>query len=65
MLRPALKCGAWSPSLDGPWTLRQEWSGLVSFVPGVQIERVFWDTQLGYIGSRITISVRRYDLAMV
>ena len=27
--------------------------------------RVFWDTQLGYIGSLIAVSMRRYDLAMV
>ena len=40
-------------------------NGLVLFVPRVQMGRVFWSTQLGYIGSRITISVRRYDLAMV
>ena len=32
---------------------------------GVQMERVFRGTQLGYIGSRITVSVRQYDLAMV
>ena len=57
--------GAWSPSLDGdldPMT-RVEWVGL--FVPRVQMGRVFWGTQLGYIDSRIAISVRRYDLAMV
>ena len=35
------------------------------FVPGVQTGRVFQGTQLGYIGSRIAVSVRRYDLATV
>ena len=33
----------------GTWTPRQEWNGLISFVPGVQARRVFWGTQLGYI----------------
>ena len=49
----------------GTWTPRQEWNWLVLFVPGVQARRVFQGTQLGYIGSRITVSMRRYDLAMV
>ena len=34
-------------------------------MPGVQASRVFHCTQLGYMGSRIAISVRQYDLAMV
>ena len=33
------------------WTHRQEWNGLVLFVPGVQARRVFRGTQLGYIDS--------------
>ena len=49
----------------GIWTPRQEWSGLVCFVPGVQVGRVFRGTQLWYIGSRIAVSMRRYNLAMV
>ena len=40
-----------------------EWVSLV--LPGIQMGRVFWGTQLGYIGSRTAISVRWYDLAMV
>ena len=38
---------------------------MILFVPGVQMVHVFRSTQLGYIGSRIAVSVRRYDLAMV
>ena len=38
---------------------------MILFVPRVQTGRVFRGTQLGYIGSRITISVRHHDLAMV
>ena len=38
-----------------------KWVGLVC----VQMGHVFQGTQLGYIGSRIAISVRWYDLAMV
>ena len=49
----------------GTWTPRQEWSGLVSFVPRVQARHAFRGTQLGYIGSQIAISVRWYDLATV
>ena len=40
-----------------------EWVGLVC--AWVQTGRVFQGTQLGYIGSRIAVFVRRYDLAMV
>ena len=57
--------GAQSISLDGdldPMT-GVEWIGLVC--AQVQMGHVFWGTQLGYIGSRITISVKRYDLTMV
>ena len=59
--------GALSPCLDGdldPVT-GVEWVGLVLFVFGVQTGRVFRGTQLGYIGSRIVVSMRRYDLAMI
>jgi hypothetical protein len=49
----------------GTWTPRQEWNGLVSFVPRIQARHVFRGTQLGCIGSRIEVSVRQYDLAMV
>ena len=57
--------GAWSPSLDGdldPMT-GVEWVGLVCAwgTNGLCVS----GTQLGYIGSRITVSMRRYDLAMV
>ena len=38
---------------------------MILFVPGVQTGRVFRGSQLGYNGSRIAVSVRRYDLAMV
>ena len=38
---------------------------MVLLVSGVQTGHVFQDTQLGYIGSRIAVFVRRYDLAMV
>ena len=41
----------------GTWTPRQEWSGLVLFVPGVQERHVFRGTQLAYIGSRITVVI--------
>ena len=56
--------GAWSPHLDGD---QEPATGveLVLFVPRIQMGRVFRGTQLGYIGSRIVVSVRRYDLAMV
>ena len=40
-----------------------KWVGLVC--AWVQIGCVFQGTQLGYIGSRIAVSVRQYDLAMV
>ena len=35
----------------GTWTPRQESGGLVLLVPRVHVGRVFWGTQLGYIGS--------------
>ena len=57
--------GAWSPSLDGDLdpVIGVEWDGVVLlFVPGVQMGHVFRGTQLGYIGSRIAISMRRYRL---
>ena len=57
--------GAWSPSLDRDLDPMIEWNGLVLLMPGAQAGRVFWGTQLGYIGLRITVFVRRYDLAMV
>ena len=38
---------------------------MVLFVPGVQTGHVFRGTQLGYISSRIAVSMRRYDLAIV
>ena len=56
---------AWSPSLDGdldPVT-GVEWVGLVC-AWGINRACVL-GTQLGCIGSRIVVSVRRYDLAMV
>ena len=37
---------------------------MLSFVPRVQARRVLRSTQLGYIGSRIAVSMRRNDLAM-
>ena len=57
--------GAWSQSLDGDLDpmIGVKWFFL--FVPRVQTGHVFWGTQLGYIGSRIAVSVRLYDLAMV
>ena len=57
--------GAWSPSFNGDLDPVIGVNGLVLFVPRVQTGRVFRDTQLGYIGSRIAVSVRWYDLAMV
>ena len=65
ILRPGLKCVAWSLSLDGdldPVT-RVEWVGLVC-VWGTNEACVSW-YPAGYIGSQIVVSVRRYDLAMV
>ena len=66
ILRPGLKCGGLESKFGRwTWTLWQEWNGFVLFVPGIQMGCVFQGTQLGYIDSRITVSVRRYDLAMV
>jgi hypothetical protein len=41
----------------GAWTPRQEWNGLVLFVPGVQARRVFSGYSAGYIDSRIIVSM--------
>ena len=65
ILRSGLKCGGLESNFGRGPGPRDEWNRLVLFVPGVQIGCVFRGTQLGYIGSRIIISVRRYDLAMV
>jgi hypothetical protein len=63
-LRPDLRCwGLGVPAWTGIWTHWQEWNGLVLFVPGDR-----WDVCFGvlsYIDSRITISIWRYNLAMV
>ena len=66
ILRPGLKCGGLESKFRrGPRPLDRSENGLILFVPGVQTGRVFQGTQLGYIDSRIAVSVRWYDLAMV
>jgi hypothetical protein len=64
-LRRGLQCGAWSLSLDGELdpSTGVAWVGLVC-TRGIN-EACVSGYQLGYIGSRIAVSMRWYDLAMV
>ena len=65
MLRSGLKCGGLESKFGrGPGPRDRNGMGWSVYAQG-STGHVFRDTQLGYIGSRIAISVRQYDLAMV
>ena len=65
-LSPGLRSGGLEYKFGwGPGHHDRSGMGWSLFLPGVQTGRVFRGTQLGYIDSRIIVSVRRYDLAMV
>ena len=65
-LSPGLRSGGLESKFGrGPGPRDRSGIGWSYLCLGYKWGHVFWGTQLGYIGSRITISVRRYDLAMV
>ena len=65
-LSPGLRSGGLESKFRwGPRPRDRSRMGWSCLCLGVQTGRVFRGTQLGYIGSRIGVSMRRYDLAMV